>query len=146
MICLVILSAGAGPSAPAVDVLWLLVREGPFTSKGEEGDCADSAGALGSLVSPSGKVISSFVLRPSQSAELRCREELGVVGLGFLSRVEVLRSSVENLMSGGGEEKSPALSLICWQRVYCKAPRLDHTHLTDCLRDCRPSGVDTREG
>lgn len=96
-----ILSAGAGVSAPAVDV----VREGPFTSKGEGGDCADSAGLLVPLVSPSRKVISSFVLRPSQSAELRCREELGVVGLGFFSRVEVLRSSVENLMRGGEEKK-----------------------------------------
>lgn len=141
-----ILSSGAGVSTPAVDVVWLLVREGPFTSKGEEGDGADSAGVLVSLVSPSRKAISSFVLRPSQSAELRCREELGVVGLGFFSRVEVLRSSVENLMRGGEEKKSPVLSLIRLAKSYRKAPKSDHTHLTDCLRDCRPSGVDTREG
>lgn len=98
MICLVILSVGAGVSAAAADVAWLPLREGLLSDKGEEGDFGDSAGVLVSLASPSRKVWSSFVLRPSQSAELWCREEVGVVGLGFFSGVEELRSSVENLI------------------------------------------------
>lgn len=49
------------------------------------------------MASPSRKVGSSFVLRPNQSAELRCRAEVGVVGFGFFSGVGEVTSSVENL-------------------------------------------------
>lgn len=54
---------------------------------------------LASSASPTRKVRSSFVLRPSQSAELRCRVgvEVEVEGFGFFSVVEGLTSSVENL-------------------------------------------------
>lgn len=76
-------------SVAAVDV------EGLLSSKGGEADFGVSTGDLVSLVSSSRKARSSSTLRPSQSAELRCREE--VAGLGFFSGDE-LRSSVENLM------------------------------------------------
>lgn len=86
---MVLLSVRAGLSVAAVDV------EGFLSSKGGEADLGVSAGDLLSLVSSSRKARSSSTLRPSQSAELRCREE--AAGLGFFSGDE-LRSSVENLM------------------------------------------------
>lgn len=71
--------------------------EGLLSSKGGEADPGVSAGDLVSLVSSSRKARSSSALRPSQSAELRCREE--VADLGFFSGDgDELRSSVENLM------------------------------------------------
>ncbi len=100
LVCLVILSVGAGVSAVtfAADVAWLPVREGLLSNEGDRGAFGDSVEVLVSLASLFRKVLSSLVLRPSQSAELRCRAEVGVVGFGFFSGVETLTSSVENLI------------------------------------------------
>lgn len=103
--CLGMVSGGAWLSAAGAAKVWLPFREGLLSSKGEEGVVGDSAGVLDCLASPSRKFKSSLALRPSQSAELRCRDKAGVTGLGFLSGLEELRSSVENLMILGGKKK-----------------------------------------
>ncbi len=82
----------------AADVTLLPVREGLLSSEGVDGAFGESVKVLVSLASPSRKLWLSSVLRPSQSAELRCRMEVDVVGFGFFSGVEELTSSVENLI------------------------------------------------
>lgn len=97
--CFVVLSVGAVLSSGvfATDAGWLLVKDSFLSSKGEEAAFEEPAGFFVLLASSSEYSGSSSVLRPSQSAELRWRADVGVVGFGFFSGVEALTSSVENL-------------------------------------------------
>lgn len=144
LVCLGILSVGAGVSVAifAADVTWLPVKEGLLSSEGDGRAFGDSVEALVSSGSPSRKVGSLFVLRPSQSAELRCRIE---AGFGFFSGVEELTSSVENLMIR--IKKCSVQFSMADKKTPPETIKIGlHTHLTDCLRDWRPSGVDTSVG
>lgn len=107
-------SDGAWLSAAGAAEVLLPFKEGLLSSKGEEGVAGDSAGVLDRLASPSRKFKSSLGLRPSQSAELRCRDNAGLTGLGFFSGLEELTSSVENLMIMGEKRKIHYLLDRCW--------------------------------
>lgn len=67
---------------------------------------------------------------------------MGVAGFGFLSGVEELTSSVENLQGRKNEGDQQNKKEKASESIVMGL----NTHLTDCLRDWRPSGVDTSVG